>query len=83
MEPQLPAKSSPTADRKHIAASQLPATGKAAAEGDPLKEEEEEEDWLSAALAHKKAQVQSEDQERKAQPLEAPGKGLDHHSPVT
>lgn len=79
LQPELPAKSSPAADRKHIPASQLPATGEAAAKAHPLKEEE---DWLSATLACKKAQAQAEAQERKAQPLEAPGKGLDPHCPV-
>ncbi|XP_048148379.1 fas-binding factor 1 [Corvus hawaiiensis] len=84
LEPELPAKSSPAADRKHIPASQIPAAGEAAAKADPLKEEEKEaeEDGLSDALACKKAQAQAEVQERKAQPLETPGKGLDPHSPV-
>ncbi|XP_026717078.1 fas-binding factor 1 [Athene cunicularia] len=43
----------------------------------------EEEDWLSAALSQKKAQVQAKAQERSAKPSEAPGEGLKPQSPVS
>ncbi|XP_030317619.1 fas-binding factor 1 isoform X2 [Calypte anna] len=42
----------------------------------------EEEDWLSAALARKKAQAQAKAQERNAKASEALGEGLDPHSPI-
>ncbi|NXA55524.1 FBF1 factor, partial [Nothocercus julius] len=40
----------------------------------------EEENWLSAALARKRAQAQAKAQERGAETLETPGQGLDPHS---
>ncbi|XP_032532477.1 fas-binding factor 1 isoform X2 [Chiroxiphia lanceolata] len=73
LEPQPPAKTSPAADRQPVPASQLPATEKAGAKADPLKEDE---DWLSAALALKKSQAQ-------AKALDAPGEELDVHTPAS
>ncbi|NXF93808.1 FBF1 factor, partial [Eubucco bourcierii] len=59
-------------------ASQLRAAEEAAAKPEPP-----EENWLTAALAHKKAQVQARAQERNVKPMEAPGGGLDPLSPVS
>ncbi|NXT43703.1 FBF1 factor, partial [Pelecanoides urinatrix] len=85
-EPPSPAKASPAVSDPGPAAaarpgptSQLPAAEEAAAKPDPL----EEENWLSAALSRKKAQAQAKAQERSAKPSEAPGGGLDPHSPVS
>ncbi|XP_065550243.1 fas-binding factor 1 isoform X4 [Lathamus discolor] len=70
---------SPATARRHCSTSQLPAAEKAAPQPDPPGEEE---DWLMAPLAHKKAQAQAKTQERNAKPSEAPGNGLDPWSPV-
>uniref|UniRef100_A0A8C6JG18 Fas-binding factor 1 C-terminal domain-containing protein n=1 Tax=Melopsittacus undulatus TaxID=13146 RepID=A0A8C6JG18_MELUD len=58
--------------------SPLPAAEKAVPQPDPP----EEEDWLMALLARKKAQAQAKSQERNAKPSEAPGNELDPRSPV-
>ncbi|NXJ38694.1 FBF1 factor, partial [Ciconia maguari] len=83
-EPLSPVKASPAASYPSPAAarqpgptSQLPAAEEAAAKPDLL----EEENWLSAALSHKKAQAKAP--ERSAKPLEDPGEGLDPRSPVS
>ncbi|CAM9119044.1 unnamed protein product, partial [Bubo scandiacus] len=55
-------------------ARQLPAAEEAAAKTDPV---EEEEDWLIAALARKKAQAQAKAQERTAKPSEVPAAKTD------
>ncbi|XP_075026048.1 fas-binding factor 1 isoform X2 [Calonectris borealis] len=85
-EPPSPAKASPAVSYPSPAAaarpgptSQLPAAEEAAAKPGSL----EEENWLSAALSRKKAQAQAKAQERSAKPSEAPGEGLDPHSPVS
>ncbi|XP_062489735.1 LOW QUALITY PROTEIN: fas-binding factor 1 [Pezoporus occidentalis] len=70
---------SPATARQHRSTSQLPAAEKAAPQPVPP---EEEEDWLMALLARKKAQAQAKTQERNAKPSEAPGNGLDPRSPV-
>ncbi|NXT17975.1 FBF1 factor, partial [Syrrhaptes paradoxus] len=79
-----PAKASPTvsfpspaAARQPGPASRLPAPEEAAARRDM----QEEEDWLSALLSRKKAQVKA--RESNAEPSEAPGEGLDPCSPVS
>lgn len=85
LEPPSPVKASPVVsypspatDGRPGPTSQLPAAEDAAAKPDPL----EEENWLSAALSRKKAQAQAKAQDRSAKPSEAPGEGLDPHSPV-
>ncbi|XP_032055709.1 fas-binding factor 1 [Aythya fuligula] len=71
-EPPSPAKASPV-----LSSRQLPAT-----EGEAPKPTcGEEENWLSAALSRKKAQVQAKAQERSAAPLETPSKKTDPHPP--
>ncbi|KAM6121232.1 LOW QUALITY PROTEIN: fas-binding factor 1 homolog [Pterocles gutturalis] len=86
-EPPSPVKASPpvsypspAAARQPGPASWLPAPEEAAAKPN-AQEEQEEEDWLSALLSCKKAQVKA--QERNAEPSEAPGEGLDPRSPVS
>ncbi|KAF1484731.1 hypothetical protein FQV18_0010083, partial [Eudyptula minor novaehollandiae] len=86
LEPPSPVKASPVVsypspatDGRPGPTSQLPAAEDAAAKPDPL----EEENWLSAALSRKKAQAQAKAQDRSAKPSEAPGEGLDPHSPVS
>ncbi|XP_030911002.1 fas-binding factor 1 isoform X2 [Melopsittacus undulatus] len=69
---------SPATARQHRSTSQLPAAEKAVPQPDPP----EEEDWLMALLARKKAQAQAKSQERNAKPSEAPGNELDPRSPV-
>ncbi|XP_069728810.1 fas-binding factor 1 [Phaenicophaeus curvirostris] len=76
-EPLSAVKASPAASYPSPT-SQLPAAEQAEAKPGPV----EEENWLTAALSRKKAQAQAKAQERSAEPLEAPGKGLDPHSPV-
>ncbi|XP_061863804.1 fas-binding factor 1 homolog [Colius striatus] len=78
-EPLPAAKGSPAVSRPSPApaarpgpASHVPAAEEAAAKAAPL----EEEDWLIAALARKKAQVQAKAQERNAEASEAPGERL-------
>ncbi|XP_054250032.1 fas-binding factor 1 [Indicator indicator] len=73
-EPPSPVKASPV-----VSASKLQAAEEAAAKPEPP----EEENWLAAALARKKAQVQAKAQERIAKPLEVPAGGLDPLSPVS
>ncbi|KAM9515563.1 fas-binding factor 1 homolog [Guaruba guarouba] len=70
---------SPAPARQQRSTSQLLAAEKAAPQPDPP---EEEEDWLRALLARKKAQAQAKTQERNAKPSEAPGNGLNPRSPV-
>ncbi|NXC20590.1 FBF1 factor, partial [Corythaeola cristata] len=78
-EPLSPEKRSATGTAGRAgAASRLPAAEEAAAKPDPL----EGENWLSSALARKKAQAQAKDQERHAKPSEAPSEGLDPPSPA-
>ncbi|XP_068007592.1 fas-binding factor 1 isoform X1 [Melanerpes formicivorus] len=84
-EPPSPVKASPVvchpspaAAGQPSSASQLQAAEEAAAKPEPA-----EENWLAAALARKKAQVQAKAQERNAKPVEAPGGGLDPISPVS
>ncbi|XP_061866568.1 fas-binding factor 1 isoform X2 [Colius striatus] len=60
-------------------ASHIPAAEEAAAKAAPL----EEENWLSAALARKKAQAQAKTQERNAKASEAPGERLHLHPAVS
>ncbi|XP_074703327.1 fas-binding factor 1 homolog [Strix aluco] len=86
LELSSPAKASPAGSSPSPAAAgqpgparQLLAAEEAAAKTDPV---EEEEDWLSAALARKKAQAQAKAQERTAKPSEVPGEGLNPGSPV-
>ncbi|CAM9135192.1 unnamed protein product, partial [Bubo scandiacus] len=86
LELSSPAKASPAGSSPSPAAAgqpgparQLPAAEEAAAKTDPV---EEEEDWLIAALARKKAQAQAKAQERTAKPSEVPGEGLHPRSPV-
>ncbi|XP_074745195.1 fas-binding factor 1 homolog [Strix uralensis] len=86
LELSSPAKASPAGSSRSPAAAgqpgparQLLAAEEAAAKTDPV---EEEEDWLSAALARKKAQAQAKAQERTAKPSEVPGEGLNPGSPV-
>ncbi|XP_042658717.1 fas-binding factor 1 isoform X2 [Tyto alba] len=83
-EPPSPVKASPALSYPSPAAagrpsptSQLPNAEEAAPKPDPL----EEENWLSAALSRKKAQAKA--QEKNTKPSEAPGEGLDPHSPVS
>ncbi|NXJ88327.1 FBF1 factor, partial [Corythaixoides concolor] len=79
-EPLSPEKPSPTGTAGRPGpASRVRAAEEAAAKPDPL----EGESWLSSALARKKAQAQAKAQERHAKPSEAPGEGLDPHSPVS
>ncbi|NXG77740.1 FBF1 factor, partial [Baryphthengus martii] len=85
LEPSSPVKASPSGSHPSPAtsgqpspASQLPAAKEAVAKPDAL-----EEDWLTAALSRKKAQAQARAQERNAKVSEAPGEGLDPHSPVS
>ncbi|XP_074745198.1 fas-binding factor 1 homolog [Strix uralensis] len=87
LELSSPAKASPAGSSRSPAAAgqpgparQLLAAEEAAAKTDPV---EEEEDWLSAALARKKAQAQAKAQERTAKPSEVPGEGLNPGSPVS
>ncbi|CAM9152225.1 unnamed protein product, partial [Bubo scandiacus] len=87
LELSSPAKASPAGSSPSPAAAgqpgparQLPAAEEAAAKTDPV---EEEEDWLIAALARKKAQAQAKAQERTAKPSEVPGEGLHPRSPVS
>ncbi|XP_074703332.1 uncharacterized protein LOC141932985 [Strix aluco] len=87
LELSSPAKASPAGSSPSPAAAgqpgparQLLAAEEAAAKTDPV---EEEEDWLSAALARKKAQAQAKAQERTAKPSEVPGEGLNPGSPVS
>ncbi|NXP74456.1 FBF1 factor, partial [Ramphastos sulfuratus] len=69
---------SPAAAGQPRSASQLWAAEEAAAKPEPP-----EENWLTAALARKKAQVQARAQERNVKPMEASGGGLDPLSPVS
>ncbi|KAM4673920.1 fas-binding factor 1 homolog isoform 1-T1 [Amazona ochrocephala] len=70
---------SPATARQHRSTNQLLAAEKAAPQPDPP---EEEEDWLMALLARKKAQAQAKTQERNAKTSEAPDNGLNPRSPV-
>ncbi|XP_074778504.1 fas-binding factor 1 [Athene noctua] len=86
LELSSPARASPAGSFPSPAAAgrpgptrHLPAPEEAATKSNPV----EEEDWLSAALSRKKAQVQAKAQERSAKPSEAPGEGLKPHSPVS
>ncbi|XP_030362314.1 fas-binding factor 1 homolog isoform X3 [Strigops habroptila] len=65
--------------RQHRSTSQLLAAEKAAPQPDLP---EEEQDWLMALLAHKKAQAQAKTRERNVKLSEAPSKALDPQSPV-
>ncbi|XP_074702972.1 fas-binding factor 1 isoform X3 [Strix aluco] len=85
LELSFPAKASPAGSSPSPAAAgqpgparQLLAAEEAATKTDPV----EEEDWLSAALAQKKAQAQAKAQERTAKPCEVPSEGLNPGSPV-
>ncbi|KQK85520.1 hypothetical protein AAES_39330 [Amazona aestiva] len=71
---------SPATARQHRSTNQLLAAEKAAPQPDPP---EEEEDWLMALLARKKAQAQAKTQERNAKTSEAPDNGLNPRSPVS
>ncbi|XP_074702976.1 fas-binding factor 1 isoform X7 [Strix aluco] len=86
LELSFPAKASPAGSSPSPAAAgqpgparQLLAAEEAATKTDPV----EEEDWLSAALAQKKAQAQAKAQERTAKPCEVPSEGLNPGSPVS
>ncbi|KAM9371429.1 fas-binding factor 1 [Phaethornis superciliosus] len=68
----------PATARRPGPTAQLLAAEDTAAKPDLL----EEEDWLSAVLAQKKAQAQAKAQERNAKASEALGEGLDPHSPI-
>ncbi|NWX14119.1 FBF1 factor, partial [Aegotheles bennettii] len=70
---------SPAAARRPGPTSQLRAAEEAATEPSAL--EEEEENWLSAALSRRKAQAQAKAQERSAKPSEGPGEGPGPRSP--
>ncbi|KAM6300451.1 fas-binding factor 1 [Aegotheles albertisi] len=72
---------SPAAARRPGPTSQLLAAEEAATEPSAL--EEEEENWLSAALSRRKAQAQAKAQERSAKPSEGPGEGPGPRSPVS
>lgn len=71
-EPPSPAKASPVVSPRQLAATEGEA---------PKSTHVEEENWLSAALSRKKAQVQAKAQERSAVPLETPSKKTDPHPP--
>uniref|UniRef100_A0A672UVI7 Fas binding factor 1 n=1 Tax=Strigops habroptila TaxID=2489341 RepID=A0A672UVI7_STRHB len=71
--------SSPVKTSPHRSTSQLLAAEKAAPQPDLP---EEEQDWLMALLAHKKAQAQAKTRERNVKLSEAPSKALDPQSPV-
>ncbi|XP_065708396.1 fas-binding factor 1 isoform X2 [Patagioenas fasciata] len=60
-------------------ATQLPAAEEAAAKTGP----EEQEDWLMAALARKRARAQAKAEERETEPLEAAGEGPCPRSPLS
>uniref|UniRef100_A0A8B9J0Y1 Fas binding factor 1 n=1 Tax=Amazona collaria TaxID=241587 RepID=A0A8B9J0Y1_9PSIT len=77
MDSELP---SPVKASPHRSTNQLLAAEKAAPQPDPP---EEEEDWLMALLARKKAQAQAKTQERNAKTSEAPDNGLYPRSPVS
>ncbi|KAK2528546.1 hypothetical protein Q9233_007517 [Columba guinea] len=74
-----PVKTSSTVGISPSPASQLPAAEEAAAKTGP----EEQEDWLMAALARKRARAQAKAEEREAEPLEATGKGPRPRSPLS
>ncbi|NXN12575.1 FBF1 factor, partial [Indicator maculatus] len=85
-EPPSPVKASPVVCQPSPAAAGQPSSAsqpQAAEEAAAKPEPPEEENWLAAALARKKAQVQAKAQERSAKPLEVPAGGLDLLSPVS
>lgn len=84
-EPPSPEKASPVVCHPSPAAAGQPSSASqlwAAEEAAAKPEAPEEENWLAAALARKKAQVQAKAQERNAKPVEVPGGGLDPLSSV-
>ncbi|XP_064007806.1 fas-binding factor 1 [Pogoniulus pusillus] len=85
-EPPSPGKASPVVCHPSPAAAGQPSSASqlwAAEEAAAKPEAPEEENWLAAALARKKAQVQAKAQERNAKPVEVPGGGLDPLSSVS
>uniref|UniRef100_A0A8D0FMX4 Fas-binding factor 1 C-terminal domain-containing protein n=1 Tax=Strix occidentalis caurina TaxID=311401 RepID=A0A8D0FMX4_STROC len=74
LELSFPAKASPAGSSP----SPLLAAEEAATKTDLV----EKEDWLSTALARKKAQLQAKAQERTAKPSEVPSEGLNPGSPL-
>ncbi|XP_021144219.2 fas-binding factor 1 isoform X3 [Columba livia] len=74
-----PVKTSSTVGITPSPASQLPAAEEAAAKTGP----EEQEDWLMAALARKRAQAQAKAEKREAEPLEAMGEWPCPRSPLS
>ncbi|NWH56962.1 FBF1 factor, partial [Geococcyx californianus] len=82
-EPPSPAKAGPAMSHPSPATQHSPTKHLVAVEPAVAKPIlAEGEDWLTAALSRKKAQALAKAQEKSAEPLEAPGKGLDPHNPV-